>query len=130
VVPPSFAYYQLAATLLISNMSDLRALQRLKPKGGTKKFSIGRVQQKFGLATVKSVAPKAYGALKISLKVSVEALEKVPIPGLKAAGTGLLALLKAIDVSAYPNQYEPSLIDYLNRTRMQIRNRYGDWERR
>jgi hypothetical protein len=83
-------------------MSNSPALQRQKPKGDTKKFSIGRVQQKFGLATVKSIAPEAYGALKISLKVSVEALEKVPVPGLKAAGTGVLALLKAIDVGAHP----------------------------
>jgi hypothetical protein len=83
-------------------MSDLPALQRQKPKGDTKKFSIGWVQQKFGLATVKSIAPEAYGALKISLKISVEALEKVPVPGLKAAGTSLLALLKAIDVGAHP----------------------------
>jgi hypothetical protein len=93
-------------------MSDLPALQRQKPKGDAKKFSIGRVQQKFGLVTVKSVAPEAYGALKISLKVSVEALEKAPVPGLKAAGTGLLALLKAIDVSAYPVYYSSTLIGY------------------
>jgi hypothetical protein len=83
-------------------MSNSPASQRQKPKADTKKFGIDRVQKKFGLATVKSVAPEAYGALKISLKVSVEALEKVPVPGLKAAGTGLLALLKAIDVSARP----------------------------
>jgi hypothetical protein len=91
-------------------MSNSSASRKHKPKGDPKKFSISHMQQKLGLATVKSVAPEAYGALKISLKVSVEALEKVPVPGLKAAGTGLLALLKAIDVSAHPVQYDPTLI--------------------
>jgi hypothetical protein len=80
-------------------MSGSSSLKRSLNKENTKKFSISQMKQKIGLATVKSIAPDAYGALKMSLKVSIEALDKVPAPGLKAAGTGLLALLKAIDVS-------------------------------
>ncbi|PVF91579.1 hypothetical protein CPB86DRAFT_303630 [Serendipita vermifera] len=78
-------------------MSGSMSSKKPKRKEITKKFSISHMKQKIGFGTVKSMAPEAYGALKISLKVSVEALEKVPVPGLKAAGAGLLALLKAID---------------------------------
>jgi hypothetical protein len=80
-------------------MSDFSSSQRRKPKIATKKLNISRMKQKIGLGTVKYIAPEAYEALKTSLRVSLEALENLPAPGLKAAGTGLLALLKAVDVS-------------------------------
>ncbi|CAG8549567.1 13029_t:CDS:2, partial [Acaulospora colombiana] len=86
------------ATSVVTNMSISPTSEAYKPKGHAKKLSLTHVKQKIGLGTVKAIAPEIYSVLKISLRVSVEALEKAPIPGLKAAGTGLLSLLKAIDV--------------------------------
>jgi hypothetical protein len=67
------------------------------------------MKQKIGLGRV---APGVYGTLKISLKVSVKALDNVPVPGLKAAGTSLLALLKAIEVSIYSIRHESTLMPW------------------
>jgi hypothetical protein len=80
-------------------MSGSSVWNRSRTREDTKKTNIGQMKQKIGWGTVQSVAPTAYGALKTSLKVSVKALEKVPVPGLRAAAASLLAVLKTIEVS-------------------------------
>ncbi|KAG8823902.1 hypothetical protein FRC17_009224 [Serendipita sp. 399] len=67
-----------------------------KLKESTRKIG-SQFKQLLGSPRVERTVSVSYGFLKISLKTSVEALDHVPIPGLKATGTGLLALIKAID---------------------------------
>jgi len=51
----------------------------------------------------RGVSPDIFGALKLSLAMSVEALDYAPLPGLKAAGSLLLTLVNAIEVSVFYN---------------------------
>ncbi|PVG00496.1 YVTN repeat-like/Quino protein amine dehydrogenase [Serendipita vermifera] len=73
------------------NASSAQVLRRQQD---AQRSSANQLKQKFGLRPKGS---KTYEALKSSLKLSVESLGQIPVPGLRTAGMELLALLKAID---------------------------------